>query len=455
MAYTNKLKIKPFSHRYVSYYRRCLTSHLNCLEGAFRAGKSVINVYSFANYLDYCHDKVHIVTGYSASTARANVAECNGLGLKYIFRGRCRTGHHEGIEALFINSKTGEKIVLFIGGGQSDSYKKIQGLPFGSWLSVELANLYISNDEKCFIDMAMSRLIQSKDPKIWWDLNPVFPTHPIYTKYLDRFQEQQEKGLFYGGYNYMKCSLFDNTALSQEQRQSFLSKYPDVESMEYQRYILGNRACAEGLIFTLFAKDSSPWVVDDIYKFCQSVQKQYISIGVDFGGNGSDTAFVATLVYNNFHGVLVLASDKLVMSGGEKDAEDFREAFKNFILYVQALGVGYIRYAFGDAADVVMCNEMRATLKELKLYNQIEVVPCSKHTIRQRIAAKKLLIAKKHWFVYKKAETVISSTRTQVWDSRVGHEDERLDNGSVDIDTADAEEYSWSTFLDNLIYYCS
>lgn len=453
MGYSNQIKLKPFSDRYVQYYIRCFSNQINCLEGAYRAGKSVINIYSFANYLEYCVDKIHLVSGASVATARLNVSDCNGLGLSHIFRGRCKTGKYEGNECLRIKSKAGEKIVVFVGGGQSDSYKKIQGLSFGSWLSVELANLYISNDEKCFIDMALSRLTQSHDLKVWWDLNPVYPSHNVYKKYLDHYENQQVEGNFYGGYNFMRCSLFDNTALSDEQRMSFLSKYPDKNSMEYQRYIMGNRACAEGLIFSNFAKDKSPWIVDDLSKFCQSVQKQFISIGVDFGGNGSDTTFVATLFYNNYHGICIVASDKLIMAGGESDAKDFHNKFKEFILFVSSLGICPIRYAFGDCADPVMVSEMRNVVKELKLVNQIRVLDCQKHTIKKRIDTKKVLMSTMHWFVYKDAITVIESTETQVWDNREGHEDERLDNGSVDIDTADAEEYSWSGFLDKLIAF--
>lgn len=453
MGYSNQVKLKPFSDRYVQYYIRCFSNQINCLEGAYRAGKSVINIYSFANYLEYCVDKIHLVSGASVATARLNVSDCNGLGLSYIFRGRCKTGKYEGNECLKIKSKTGGKIVVFVGGGQSDSYKKIQGLSFGSWLSVELANLYISNDEKCFIDMALSRLTQSHDLKVWWDLNPVYPSHNVYKKYLDHYENQQAEGNFYGGYNFMRCSLFDNTALSDEQRMSFLSRYPDKNSMEYQRYILGNRACAEGLIFSNFAKDKSPWVVDDLSKFCQSVQKQFISIGVDFGGNDSDTTFVATLFYNNYHGICIVASDKLIMAGGESDAKDFNNKFKEFILFVSSLDICPIRYAFGDCADPVMISEMRNVVKELKLANQVRVLNCQKHTIKKRIDTKKVLMSTMHWFVYKDAITVIESTETQVWDNREGHEDERLDNGSVDIDTADAEEYSWSGFLDKLIAF--
>ena len=453
MSYSNKLQLSPFSDKYVEYYKNCFKSTINCLEGAYRAGKSVINVYSFANYIEYCEDKIHLVSGASASSARLNVADCNGLGLNYIFRGRCRSGKYEGNECLKVESKKGLKIIIFVGGGQSDSYKRIQGLSFGSWLSVELANLYISDDEKCFIDMALSRLTQSKNQRVWWDLNPVYPSHPVYTKYLDKYEERDKNDELYGGYNYMKCSLFDNKALSKSQIKSALSKYPDKTSMEYQRYILGNRACAEGLIFSLYARDNSEWIVDDLNEFVKKHQVNFISIGVDFGGNGSNTAFAATLFLDNFRLICCIADDELDMQGGESDCQDFHEKFKEFILYVEGLNLGVIRYAFGDCADTVMVNEMRNVVKELSLANTLRVLNSQKRTIKERIDTKKIMIAKKHWMIYKRCTYIDASTKTQVWNSKPDHLDERLDDGTVDIDIADAEEYSWSAFMNKLIHF--
>lgn len=449
MSFSNKIDLKPFSKRYIDYYYRCLDNTYNCLEGAYRAGKTVINVYSFANYLEYCKDKLHLVSGASATTARLNVADCNGLGLTAIFRGRCRAGKYEGNECLKIDTKTGIKYVIFVGGGQSDSYKKIQGLSFGSWLSVELANLYISDDEKDFIAMAISRLTQSKNKKVWWDLNPVYPTHKVYTKYVDKFCEDEHISM-----NFMKCSLFDNTALSAEQKQEYIQTYPDENSVEYQRGILGNRACSDGLIFTMFAKDSIAWEIKDLDALMQGLNVQFISIGVDFGGNGSNTAFCATMVCNNYHLVIPFMNDEIDMSGGLSTVLEFHERFKEFLLSVISSNKGVVRYVYGDCADPVMINEIRSVIKELKMYNQIRVLDCQKHTIKKRINAKQSMIARKHWLVSSSCNYVINSTKHQVWDSRQGHEDERLDNGSVDIDIADAEEYSWSAFIDKIIYYC-
>lgn len=453
MAYSSKISIKPFSPLYVGYYNKCLSNNFNCAEGAYRSGKSTINVFSFANHLEYCSDKIHLASGETVSKARGVILEGDGLGLKYIFRGRSKVGKFEGNDAITIRTKTGEKVVVFAGGSLSNSYMKIQGLSFGSWICTEAANAYISDDDKCFIDMAISRLIQSKDPKIWWDLNPSYPTHKIYTKYIDKYKEQYENNTLPGGYNFIKCTLYDNSSLTEEQRQNYISKYPDVNSMEHQRYILGNRACAEGLIFRNFARDKSHWIVEDIEEFCKGISKQFISIGVDFGGNGSDTAFVATLVYNNFKGVIPICSDKIIMKGGQSDVDEFKTRLQEFIEEVGHMGIAPILYIWGDNADPVMMSEIKNVKKKMQLGN-MRVLGCKKHTIKQRIDLKKLMMARGIWHVYSKAESVISSTETQVWDGREGHDDERLDNGSVDIDTADAEEYSWSGFLEKLIKNC-
>ena len=276
-----------------------------------------------------------------------------------------------------------------------------------------------------------------------------------YTKYSDKFCENKKIKM-----NFMKCSLFDNTALSEYQKQELLNTYPDKNSVEYQRGILGNRACSDGLIFTLFAKDSSPWVLNDLNESLKGITVQFISIGVDFGGNGSNTAFCATLICNNYHLIIPFFDDEIDMKGGNSDVVEFHERFKSFLLTVISMNLGVVRYVYGDCADPVMINEIRNVIKELRLANQVRVLDCKKHTIKERIDTKKVLMAKGHWKVYKDSINVISSTKLQVWDNREGHEDERVDNGSKTgegvgvIDIADAEEYSWSGFLDKLIKYC-
>ena len=454
------VNVAPFGDKYRDYYANCFTHRINCLEGAYRAGKTVINIMSFANHLDFCEDKVHLVTGYSVATAKANVIDTGGSGIDLVslFKGRCKQGKFQNLECLYIKDHYGvRKIIVIVGGGKSDSYKAIQGLSFGSWLSVELANLYVSGDEKDFINMAMSRLTQSKNQKIWWDLNPTYPAHRIYKDYLDVMLEQEMLGNFPGGYNYMKCSLFDNKSLNEEQISYALSRYPDKNSVDFKRNILGERSAAKGIIFSQFAANPNEYVVETFKEYRKFVRPQFISIGVDFGGNGSNTAFCATLISDNFSRVMPFYSSEIDMSKPEnQNVKVYSDELKKFITKVhqwrESVGA-HIRYIYCDCADTVMVQETSRVIRELAKYGLggIRVENCYKATIKKRIDTKNMLLNKGKYHVFKLATHVIDSTSTQVWNDKEGHDDERLDNKTVDIDIADAEEYSWSAFINKLI----
>ncbi len=51
------------------------------------------------------------------------------------------------------------------------------------------------------------------------------------------------------------------------------------------------------------------------------------------------------------------------------------------------------------------------------------------------------------FFVHRDCQNVIDSLCTQVWDAKETTKDVRLDDGTCDIDTADALEYSFSSFI--------
>lgn len=463
--------LAPFSDKYVKYYNDCLTHRVNCLEGSIRSGKTIINIMAFANYIDYCkYGDLFVVSGKTGGLAYTTVGECKGartekdgktygsiggFGLLYLFQGRCKSGEYGKLKCLTITNKLGRKInVVFVGAYNKGAKESLRGLTVQGWLATELFNHRVDDDDD-FIDFMFGRLMLSPNYKVFWDLNPTYPTHGVYTKYLDPYEKLQSEGKFSGGYNYVKCNLMDNATLTEDKKEEILSRYIDKNSVSYKRDIEGERACATGLIFGMFAKDKDHWIVKDDLEFIKSHRCDAISIGVDFGGNSSNTTFVASMTYNNKHGVFAFADDKIDMSGGTTDTKVFRERFKQFLLYVISLNYGVVRYVFGDCADPVMIAEIRNVIKELKLVNQIRVENCNKQTIKKRIDCKIMLMGYMCWFVSAKCKNVIKSTETQVWDGRDGHEDERLDNGSVDIDTADAEEYSWSVWLEYLIQYCS
>lgn len=453
----DEVRLSPLSKKHSNYLLRCRENYINIAEGAYRAGKSITHILSFAEYLETCPDKLHLVSGYSASSARLNIADGNGFGLNYLFKGRCKAGKYEGNECLKIKTKTGEKVVIFVGGGNSDSYKKIQGQSFGSWLSVEVANLYIGNEpDKNFINMALSRLTQSMKPKVWWDLNPTYDTHDIYTKYIDVYDEKARQGEVVGGYNYEKFTLFDNRSLSEEQIALALNNFGDESSVLYQRGVLGNRAVAEGVIFSDVALNEKPYIVGEDYFKGKSTS--VINIGVDFGGNSSGHYFTATWVDYNISEVVIIGNMYVPLGKSNGGVSNLKKPFKEFLLKVTALcrklGFGGIDAVFADSAEQVLIQELRNVIYELDF--DIVVNNSIKNAVKNRIDCKTKLINSGRWHILddcvkSEESNILLSTKRQVWDSKEGHEDERLDNNNSFVnDGADSEEYSWECYLKHL-----
>lgn len=464
---TTTIRLAPFSDKYKQYFERSKTARINVLEGAIRSGKTILNICAFSNYIDNHRSGGNfIASGISAGTAWEILAEGRGhssangeygapqgFGLLYMFAGRCRKTKIKNSDALVIKNSRGKLCrIMFVGAKNNGCFEPIRGLSIAGWIATELEN-HSTREGNDFIGFMFGRLLGAPDGKMFFDLNPSYPTNKMYTSYLDYYGRVDSAGYLGDEYNYLKCGIFDNAAFTKEQVEATLRLYQDKNSVMYKRDILGERACSSGLIFTGFASEQNKWVVSDLKTFASAITPQFISVGVDFGGCGSNTTFVATLVYNNYGGLLVVADDKIDMSSGLSDVDEFRSRLKDFIVFVNALmkGIAEVRYIFGDNADTVMVNEIRKVVRVLNLANQIRVQGCFKATIKERIKAKGALMSSNAWRVYRQASNVINSTATQVWNSDDGHEDERLDDGSVDIDTADAEEYSWSTFLKKLI----
>ena len=117
----------PLTAKQSRYIDRTDHCWLNVAEGGKRAGKNVINLIAWAACLQDHPDKLHLAAGVSISAAKLNIVDSDGYGLKWIFKGRCREGQYEDRDALFIRTRTGEKIVLISGGGDKLTAAKIKG----------------------------------------------------------------------------------------------------------------------------------------------------------------------------------------------------------------------------------------------------------------------------------------------------------------------------------------
>lgn len=270
---------KSFSKKHRVYIKSALKNKMNVAEGAIRSGKTIDHCIIASMYLETCPDKYHLASGSTIGNAKLNIGVCNGFGLEFLFGGRCHWGKYRGNEALFINTKTGEKVVIFVGGAKSDSYKRILGNSYGLWIATEINEHYDCEDSRSsFIKVAFGRQVAAEQPFVLWDLNPCNPNNRIYTDYIDSY-----KNGYIGGYNYEHFTIADNLSITPERKAEIASQYV-IGSVWYRRDILGERCIAEGLIYPMYEKA--------IVKELPETQPLDYCISLDYGTQNAFAAYL-------------------------------------------------------------------------------------------------------------------------------------------------------------------
>ena len=434
MSPTQTIPWAPFSEKHREYIRQALENKMNVAEGAIRSGKTIDNCIIAAAYLENCRDRLHLASGSTIANAKLNIGVCNGFGLENLFRGRCHWGKFRDNEALFIQTQTGEKIVIFAGGGKADSYKRILGNSYGLWIATEINEHYDSEDSRVsFIKVAFGRQAAAQDPLVLWDLNPCAPNHPIYTNYIDRYKEG-----FKGGYQYRHFTLEDNLSLTDERREEIKSQY-DPESIWYRRDILGQRCAAEGLIYRDFADRPGDYMIKGpVRDWCRErgTRLTTVMIGVDFGGTGSASKFQATGITPE--GIVIALEEEYIDHKKQSvDAEDLNRRYAAFVRRVTAAyGPAETR---ADSAEQILIRGLERTARREGLRTQVK--NAIKGRVRDRIRLTLLLMGQGRLLVTENCPHLAEAFSTAVYDpKRAG--DERLDDGTSDIDSLDAFEYS-------------
>lgn len=427
-----------FGEKHKAYMKKALISTVNVAEGAVRAGKTVDNVFVFAALLEKSKDRFHLATGSTLGNAKLNIGDCNGLGLEHIFMGRCRFCKYRGNEALSVLTGTGEKIVIFAGGKNADSYKRIRGNSYGMWIATEI-NLHSDS----LIKEAFNRQLAARDRRVFWDLNPASPSSPIYKDYIDRYAAMAECGE--GGenfFNYAHFTIFDNPVMTPARIAEIEAQY-DKSSVWYRRDILGERCAAEGLIYRKFA--DSPG--DFILKSIDAHEIKFINIGVDFGGNRSKTTFVAT-AFTTSGGVVAVAEHAVAGGKGEIDPARINREILDFIkLLRERYAAVPIRYVFADCEEQYLINGMRRFLSEHGA--GVTVGDSAKKRINDRIAFVNSLMAAGKFHILGECTRLVAGLSEAVWDPDSAC-DKRLDNFTSDIDILDAMEYSVERYMARL-----
>ena len=173
-----------------------------------------------------------------------------------------------------------------------------------------------------------------------------------------------------------------------------------------------------------------------------AVDLMTINIGVDFGGTGSAHAFVATGFLRRFEKVIPLQSKRITEA---IDPEQLNQRFADFVKIV------YNQYkkpmsVYADSAEQVLIRGLRRIATQEHL--PIIIHNARKLPINDRIRLVNKLIAQGRFGVCRGAQSVKSALCEALWNPK--KDDERLDDGTTDIDTLDAMEYSIEPFFGEL-----
>lgn len=210
-------------------------------EGSAQTGKSLTAALITALRIENSspQDKLFMALGYTTSSAINNIWYCGGFGVENYFAGNCSRGMYPGtsIDCLRIRTKNGEKYLLACGANTKTSNNCWHGFKISGFCVDEIDRICQES-----IDEMFQRITTIQQPFIVCTQNPNIPTHPIY-KLLDTL-------LSNGKCNYVHWTLDDNPALSTEKIHEIKSRY-DPSSVQYKRYVLGQRVAPGSTIYTL------------------------------------------------------------------------------------------------------------------------------------------------------------------------------------------------------------
>lgn len=383
---------------------------LNIFEGSVRSGKTHISMIMWAFWVAGSPaDKAYLMSGKTLTTLKRNVLDP----MKSMF-GDCFSYN--------LTKKEGElfeRKIYLEGAANSESESKIRGMTL---MGAYCDELTLFGED--FFVMLLSRLSEN-GAKLFATTNPDAPNHWVKRDYLDNKSVDLLS---------IKFSLEDNIFLPKKYIAQLKNEFCGVF---YERFILGEWVAAEGRVYENF---SAECIISSKELERRLSENGIITaaIGVDYGGNGSASAFVLVGFDAGFKNLYVLSEyyDKR-----NRSAESLISAFGDFTSDAKSR-FPMLRNAFCDSAEQLLVKSFRQAVR----MSGIEVKNALKRPVNTRINMLNRLIAGKRFFVSNECPHVIEALQGAVWDERSLNKDIRLDNGTSNIDSLDALEYAFERF---------
>ena len=233
-------------------------------------------------------------------------------------------------------------------------------------------------------------------------------------------------------------TLFDNPFLPPIFVENLCKEYEG--TVYYNRYILGQWCNAEGIIFKQIADNKDRFITEDILN-------GYISIGIDWGGNGSKHSICATSLSRDYRKIQVLKSDVMIATG-----TDTKKIFKWIIDFIQEIRTTYgkVDIIWCDSAEQVLNNSLRSELYKNEI--AIPIKDSIKTPISERIKTYNILLnTDRISFLKDKTNTIVEALQTALYDEKA-QDDRWIDDGQTsDIDSLDAFNYSFEYWFKQLM----
>lgn len=395
-------------------------------DGAVRSGKTSIMMWAFVRWaMENFSGQRFGVCGRTVDSCTKNIiVPFTAMSLakeRYIIRWR------RGDKVMEVRRGAVTNYFEVFGGKDEASYTLIQGRTLAGVLLDEVVLM-----PRSFVEQALARC-SVDGAKLWFSCNPGSPHHWFYQEWIKRHRERSTL--------YLHFEMKDNPGLSERTLERYENMYAGIF---YDRYVRGLWVAADGIVYKDFANDTEKYLIDDPIKWAEENDTKFsvISIGVDFGGTKSATKFQATGITKDYR---VVALEEEYIKNEEIDPDALNRQFATFCkLITSKYGYSQTR---ADSAETVLIRGLDHTAQKQNLGTQVK--NALKMQITDRIRLVVLLMKQGRLKVSRNCPHLIDAFQSAIYDPDK-FEDERLDDGTSDIDSLDAFEYSIEPYYKDL-----
>lgn len=395
-------------------------------DGAVRSGKTSIMMWAFVSWaMENFSGQRFGVCGRTVDSCTKNIiVPFTAMSLakeRYIIRWR------RGDKVMEVRRGAVTNYFEVFGGKDEASYTLIQGRTLAGVLLDEVVLM-----PRSFVEQALARC-SVDGARLWFSCNPGSPHHWFYQEWIKRSRERNAL--------YLHFEMTDNPGLSKRTLERYENMYAGIF---YDRYVRGLWVAAEGIVYKDFANDTEKYLIGDPLEWAKQNGTSFsiISIGVDFGGTKSATKFQATGITKDFR---VVALEEEYIKNEEIDPNALNRRFATFCqLITSKYGYSQTR---ADSAETVLIRGLDHTAQKMHLGTQVK--NAMKLQITDRIRLVVLLMKQGRFKVSRNCPHLIDALQTAIYDPDK-FEDERLDDGTSDIDSLDAFEYSIEPYYKDL-----